>query len=399
MLGSTINTHLSFIGKRLAQAGLQIDRQICVPDIPSEIEATVKESLHRCDLLIITGGLGPTKDDCTRHVISRLLGLKLVHNESLAATISDRFNKYNISMSPSVLSQAQVPEGAKILVNENGTAPGLELAVEGKLVFLLPGPPREMNPMFDRDVIPAIKSRLSRGTPFICRVYRVVGVPESVVEQKVTSALSDISEIEIGYCAQVGQVDVRIITKTLQIAELTDQRVHEALGFKIFGTDEERLEEIVVRALTASANTIAVAESCTGGLIAHRITNVSGSSKVFICGSVTYSNTSKVAQLGVSEGHLQQFGAVSEQVAREMANGIRTRNNATFALSTTGIAGPTGGTPEKPQGLVYIGFATPKKTEVSKHLLPFDRETFKFYVSQIALNKVRLALIGEQIKK
>jgi nicotinamide-nucleotide amidase len=298
-----------------------------------------------------------------------------------------------MKMPASVNVQAMVPTGARVLPNHNGTAPGLELEQDGKIVVLLPGPPRELKPMFEEYVVPMLRERVGKQPLFDCRVFKVVGMAESIVEDKVAPALANLPGIELGYCAKMGEVEVRIITGTAPLADEAERRIREALGESIFGNDDARLEEVVVKMLAAAKKTIAVAESCTGGLIANRITNVSGSSDVFINGLVTYSNESKMRLLGVREDALNAHGAVSEEVCREMAEGARTRSKTDFALSTTGIAGPTGGTPDKPVGLVYIGLATATETIVKRHLLSFDRETFKFFASQNALDMVRRELL------
>jgi nicotinamide-nucleotide amidase len=278
-----------------------------------------------------------------------------------------------------------VPEGAQVLINPHGTAPGLAIPHEGKLVVLLPGPPRELHPMFENHVLPL----LPKGEQLDCRVLKTASLPESQVEQMVAPVLADLPGLELGYCARPGEVEVRVVG--VQAAE-AEQRVRAALGDHIFGTGDERLEEVVVRQLTLAGKTVATAESCTGGLIANRLTNISGSSAVFLAGWVTYSNAAKVRDVGVSEQTLRQHGAVSEPVAREMAEGARQRSGVDYVLSATGIAGPTGGTPEKPVGLVYIGLAMPTGTQVQRHVVGFERETFKWFVSQTALDMLRRAL-------
>ena len=262
-----------------------------------------------------------------------------------------------------------------------------------KLIFLLPGPPRELKPMFEEFVLPMLRERCGAQAKFDCRTFKVVGLPESIVEEKVAPALAGMRDVELGYCARPGEVEVRIVSNLKSSADKAEKRIRAALGDYIFGTGEERLEEVVVRELIAARKTIVTAESCTGGMIANRITNVSGSSEVFLNGWVTYSNESKMKQLGVRAESLKKFGAVSEEVVREMAENARARSGADYALSATGIAGPTGGTPGKPVGLVFIGMATPQRTMVQRHTLVFDRETFKFFVSQYALDMVRRDLL------
>ena len=241
--------------------------------------------------------------------------------------------------------------------------------------------------------MPVLEKHFGAQARFDCRTFKVVGLAESIVEEKVAPVLAGIEDIELGYSAKMGEVEVRIISHLKSSADEAERQIRTALADNIYGTGDARLEEVMVKMLAVAHQTISVAESCTGGTIANRITNVSGSSEVFINGCVTYSNESKTRLLGVSEETLAKHGAVSEEVAREMAESVRTRSNAHFGISTTGIAGPTGGTPEKPVGLVYIGFATPERTEVKRHLLAFDRETFKFFVAQYALDTVRRELL------
>jgi nicotinamide-nucleotide amidase len=393
LLGFTVNSHFTYIARQLASIGLRLDRQVTVADDRAEMRAAVAEALPRSDVLIITGGLGPTSDDCTRDVVAELLGRKLVRDETVAAHIAERIRRRKIRLPESIYVQALVPVGAQVLPNHHGTAPGLALDHEGKLVLLLPGPPRELKPMFDKYVLPVLEKHFGAQARFDCRTFKVVGLAESVVEEKVAPTLADLKDVELGYSAKMGEVEVRIISHLKSTADKAEKRIRAALAGSIYGTDNDRLEEVVVKMLTAARKTIAVAESCTGGTIANRITNVSGSSEVFINGCVTYSNESKVRLLGVREETLKAHGAVSEEVAREMAEGVRAHSRSDFGISTTGIAGPTGGTPDKPIGLVYIGFATPERTDVQRHVLTFDRETFKFFASQYALDAVRRELL------
>jgi nicotinamide-nucleotide amidase len=393
MLGFTVNTHLSYIARQLAGIGLRLNRQVTVADNHTEMRAAIEEALGRSDVLIITGGLGPTSDDFTRDVVAELLGRKLVRDEAVATHITERIRNRRIRLPESIYVQARVPVGAQVLPNRNGTAPGLAIDEGGKLVLLLPGPPRELRPMFEEYVLPVLKKHFGAQPRFDCRTFKVVGLAESIVEEKVAPVLADLPDLELGYSAKMGEVEVRIISHLKATADEAEKRIRTALTDNIYGSGEVRLEEVVVKMLTAAHRTIAVAESCTGGTIANRITNVSGSSEVFINGCVTYSNESKTRLLGVSEKSLAEHGAVSEEVAREMAEGVRTRSRADFGISTTGIAGPSGGTLDKPVGLVYIGFATSNGTAVQRHVLTVDRETFKFFVAQYALDTVRRELL------
>lgn len=395
LLGFTANTHVNYIARQLADIGLRLDRQTTVGDHRAEMRNAVSEALDRSDVILITGGLGPTSDDFTRDVVAELLDRKLVRDDGVAALISERFRKRGIRMPDSVLVQSLVPTGAQVLPNVNGTAPGLVIENAGSLVLLLPGPPRELKPLFEQYVRPVLEKNFAPADRPVCRVFKVVGLAESLVEEKVAPALADLPDIELGYCAKMGEVEVRVISKT---AEPAESKIRAALGDAIFGVGEDRLEEVVIQLLTAAHQTIATAESCTGGLIASRLTNVSGASEVFLTGYVTYSNESKTRLLGVRKETLAKHGAVSEEVCREMAEGCRQHAETDFALATTGIAGPSGGTPEKPVGLVYTGLATPTRTEVRRHLLLFDRETFKFFASQNALDTVRRELLEAGVR-
>jgi nicotinamide-nucleotide amidase len=385
LLGFSVNTHVNYIARQLDTIGLRLCRQCTIADDRRELRAAIAEALDRSDVILITGGLGPTVDDCTRDVVAELLSRPLVRNEAIAAAITERFRKRGIRLPDRVLVQARIPTGAQILPNSNGTAPGLALEDAGKLIVLLPGPPRELKPMFEQYVVPVLEKNYAPKDRPSCRVFRVVGLAESIVEERI----GELPGVELGFCAKMGEVEVRIIGKDLAEAE---RHIRAALGDHIYGTDDDRLEEVVVKLL--AGKTLAIAESCTGGLIANRITNVSGASKVFLTGFVTYSNESKIRLLGVREETLANHGAVSEEACREMAEGAR--RHADYALATTGIAGPTGGTPEKPVGLVYIGLATPTRTEVRRHVLLFDRETFKFFASQYALDLLRRELLANR---
>jgi nicotinamide-nucleotide amidase len=379
LLGFTLNTHVQYIARRLGERGCRLARQTTVGDDRAEMRAVVAEALQRSDLILITGGLGPTRDDFTRDVVAELLDRPLHRDESVVAHIRERYRQRGVPLREEILVQALVPHGATVLPNPNGTAPGLYLEQAGKQIYLLPGPPRELYPMLDRLPLP-------RRPNVDCRLLKVARVPESVVEARVEAALAGLTELELGYCARMGEVDVRIVAPPA-IAAQAEQRIRAALGDDVFGAGADRLEEVVLRQLAAAGQTLATAESCTGGLIAHRLTNVSGSSAVFLSGLVTYSNESKIRWLGVSPATLQSHGAVSQEVCRQMAEGAR--RYADWAVAVTGIAGPTGGTAEKPVGLVYLAVAGPDDVTVEKHHFPLDRETFKQVVSTYALDALR----------
>ncbi|HEX4665692.1 MAG TPA: competence/damage-inducible protein A [Chthoniobacterales bacterium] len=393
LLGDVLNTHLTFIAREIFPLGLRVERQISVPD-GDAIRDTLRENLERADLIFVTGGLGPTTDDITREITAELLGLELVADPDLAASITERLTSRGIRLTNRILRQAQVPRGALVLPNEHGSASGLYLAAarnDGAAtphLFLLPGPPRELHPMFLQSVLPILQQIVSQERAIAYRNYRIVGMGESYVEEAVGAELLALSDLELGYCARMGEVDLRVIG-SIEIIERADRIIRGRLENFIFTTGRENLETVIVRQLAARKATLAVAESCTGGLLAHRLTNVPGASEVFLAGYVTYSNEAKTAALDVSPSAIAQHGAVSEPVARAMAEGAQTKSGSIFALATTGIAGPGGGSEAKPVGTAYIALAGGGETVVKHLFFPTDRETFKQLASQMALNLLR----------
>lgn len=399
MLGRVLNTHQQWLCRRLADSGHIVTRQVAVADTGTEIQNAVRESLARADLIIVTGGLGPTSDDITRELIAELLGKKLIRDEAVLAAIKSRFANRNWPMAASNEVQAMVPEGAIVLNNPNGTAPGLAIKIDGakKWLVMLPGPPRELRPMFDNLVMPLIRQEFPV-EQFVCRTLRSTGIGESRLEEMVAGHLQPFVKqgLQIGYCARPGAVDVRLCaygesgSRIVREAEIIVKKV---LGGHVFGFDDDELETVIVRLLTEKKKTLALAESCTGGNIAHRITNVSGSSAVFLGGIVSYANSAKENLLGVRPETLAANGAVSEAVAREMAEGARKRFEADFAIAVTGIAGPDGGTRDKPVGTVYIALAGDFGVQVERKQNAFDRETFKQITAQQAFEMLRVKLI------
>ena len=388
LLGSVINTHVSTLAQGLFPLGLRIERQITVPDGDAIREALVA-ALARADIIIVTGGLGPTTDDITREITAELLGRPLRHSEEVMSAIAARFALRGFVLTERVARQAQVPEGATVLPNDNGTAPGLYLTSEtgGRTVhlFLLPGPPRELKPMFEESVLPILRRLVPATAVNECRVYHVLGMGESNVEALVGEPLLAIPGLELGYCARPGEVDIRCIGSA-PVVEAAEKIVVAALGKSIVTRDGRNLEQVVVETLLQRRETLATAESCTGGGLAHRVTNISGASAAFLAGYVTYSNLAKMRDLGVPASLLKRFGAVSPQVAASMAKGALRRAGTDWALATTGIAGPTGGTPTKPVGTVCIALARRNgPTTVEQHRFFRDREVFKDLTARTAL--------------
>jgi nicotinamide-nucleotide amidase len=397
LLGSVVNSHVAYFGRALFPLGLRIARQTTVPDGAAIRDALI-EAFDRCDVLLVTGGLGPTTDDVTREIAAELLGLRLVADDEILRAIQERCARRCFAFQERMRRQTMVPEGATVMPNAHGTAPGLYLpALERPSsrtphLFLMPGPPRELKPMFEKYVLPRLAELAGEATVAQCRVYRCVGIGESVVEARIGLRFSEIAGLEVGYCARSNEVDFRLIGPAELLDELELQVLAE-LGEFIVSRDGEDLEEIVVAKLREQRRILATAESCTGGLLAHRITNVPGASEIFGAGWVTYANEIKSAELGVDAALIAEHGAVSEPVARQMAEGARAQADADFALATTGIAGPGGGTEGKPVGTVFLALAARgEPATVWREFFPTDRETFKQLATQSALNALRKRL-------
>ena len=399
LLGDVLNTHLNFIAREIFSLGLRIDRQMAVPDgLP--IRDALAESLAHADILFVTGGLGPTTDDITREITAELLGLKLHHDPAVMNAITTRATRRGFRLTDRVARQADVPEGARVLPNENGSAPGLYLAADTSSekkrphIFLLPGPPRELHPMFKDSVLPILREIMPPQRAISRRLYRIAGLGESLVEEAVGTRLLAVPGLELGYCARPGEVDLRLIGEPSALDQ-AEKIILEGLGAAVFSSDGRNLEEVVVKLLTERKQTLAIAESCTGGFLAHRITNVPGASAVFLGGYLTYSNEAKTAMLGVDPGLIAEHGAVSEPVAKSMAEGALRAAKASYALATTGIAGPGGGTDEKPVGTVFVALASDVASTEGKQLFfPDDRPTFKELTTQAALEMLRRRLLG-----
>lgn len=398
LLGLVTNTHLGYLAGELSPCGVTIARQVCVPDGPPVREA-LEAALDRADLVFSTGGLGPTTDDITREAAAGLLGLPLLPDEEILSGIRARFARRGLPMADRVARQAMVPAGAEVLPNPHGTAPGLYFppSVLGgrraRHLFLLPGPPRELRPMMTDFVLPKLRAVLPSSAFRERRIYRLTGIGESQVEERIGQQLEERGDLEVGYCARPSEVDFRLIGPAPLLAE-TEAAIRNAVGEWIY-SDGDPLEAAVVRLLRGKHLTLATAESCTGGSLAGRLTDVPGASDVFLAGYVTYANEAKEATLGVPADLLSAHGAVSEPVAAAMAEGARRVSGAQFALSTTGIAGPGGGAEGKPVGTVYIGLASAgHPTVVRRCFFPLDRPTFKRMTTSAALDLLRRQVLG-----
>ena len=396
LLGTTQNTHGAWIGQRLLRVGLRVSRQITVPD-GEAVGRAMRLGLEGGEALIVTGGLGPTSDDLTREALAEVLGLEMIEDEAAMRAIEEFFARRQRVMAEANRKQAQAPVGADILNNPNGTAPGLYLPprLSGSFncaVFLLPGPPRELYPMFEAEVVPRLKalSGIEKVPEFL--ELKFAGIGESDFHQGIDDMLEAIPGLEHGYCARPGEVDLRLMGSAASIRE-AGEIVRGTFGEELVSDDGANLEDVVVELLAKRGRTLAIAESCTGGLISSRITDVAGSSEVFRYGFVTYANEAKQELVGVSQDALRSYGAVSSPVARQMAEGALKAGEADIAVAVTGIAGPAGGSEEKPVGTVFLGLAERgRETQVYQQFHPWARAAFKRQVSQSALNLVRLTL-------
>jgi len=392
------DTNSLWLTEQLNRLGIEVKLKTVVGDDDARLEETIKDATRRSKVVITTGGLGPTEDDITRKVTARALGRRLLLNEDLLAEIRQRFQNFGVAMPERNSRQAMVIEDAEVLPNPNGTAPGMFIDHKGTAIVLFPGPPREMKPMFENHVASRLASRAG-SQKVVRRMLRVAGMGESAVDEKIapiysqyenpqTTILFNQSEIEIHLTAR-GRTEA----DAEALLDRLSEQIEERLGISVFAFAGETMEQVVGLKLSVGGYTLAVAESCTGGLLAQRLTDVPGSSKYFIEGVVTYSNDAKMRALGVEPILFLEHGAVSAAVAEAMAEGIRNRAETDFGLAITGIAGPGGGTEEKPVGLVYIAIASESGTEHRKLNLPGDRHLVRWRASQAALDLLRRRLI------
>jgi nicotinamide-nucleotide amidase len=392
------DTNSLWLTEKLNGIGIDVRLKTVVGDDDARLEEAIKDAAKRSKVVITTGGLGPTEDDVTRKVAARALGRRLFLDEQLLDEIRARFQAFGRPMPERNSRQAMVIDGAQVLPNPNGSAPGLYIEHEGTAIALLPGPPREMKPMFENHVQPKLEGRAGK-TIVRRRLLRVAGFGESALDEKIapiytqfenpqTTILFNNTEIEIHLRAHA-----RTAVEAEKLLDDLSTRLEERLGDAIFSLRGESMEEVVALKLVVGRYTLAVAESCTGGLVAQRLTDIPGSSRYFMEGIVAYSNDAKIRDLGVSARLLQSYGAVSAEVAEAMAEGIRKRADTDFGLALTGIAGPDGGTEEKPVGLVYIALADEAHTEHRRLQIPGDRQLVRWRASQFVLDLLRRRLI------
>lgn len=401
MLGYVLNTHGAWLGSRMEELGLRVERQTTVPDGMPVWDA-LKEAAERSPILIVTGGLGPTSDDVTREIAAKLFDRELVDSPAAMLVLKSYFEKRNREMSPSNLKQAKILEGSEVLDNPNGTAPGLYLppGPANPAVFLLPGPPQELHPMFYAHVRPRLEALCHAANVEIpiYKTFKTVGIGESLLSDRVDMLLTSIPGLEVGYCAHPGEVDVRLIG-SLSSVEEGSKIIHSELGDFLVDSEGSSLEEALVALLKEKGLVLSTAESCTGGMIAARITDVPGSSSVFKYGWVTYADEAKNRTLGVDADMLKTKGAVSEEVARAMAEGALEQAKADIAVAVTGFAGPEAGTDEEPPvGTVWIAWARKGRATIAKkYYYPNGRAVFRKLVVLAALTGVFRLLKGLNI--
>ena len=400
LLGYTVDTNAAELGRALAAAGAEVARRATVPDRPDAIRTAVVDALDRTGFVIATGGLGPTRDDLTKTVVADLMKRRLVLDEELLANIEARFKRMGRPMPAINRTQAEVPEGATVLPNPRGTAPGLWVEdARGRVVVLLPGVPREMRGLLVEQVLPRIVERQGAARRVVSsRTVRTTGVSESALAERVGPIEPDIAPLTLAYLPSVDGVDLRVTAWDLDPTDAETrlagavERLVTAVGEHGYGVDDADLAAVVLDALRRGRHRLGVAESCTGGMIAERITNIPGASDTFIGGVVAYADVIKTAALKVPLETLEAYGAVSEETVRAMAEGAQRLFSADSSIAVTGIAGPGGGTPEKPVGTVWLAARVHTTTRAIKRVLPGDRDDVRRRAAQASLDLLRRLL-------
>ena len=399
LLGDIVNTNAQFLARELASIGIDVYRQEVIGDNEDRLLKTIDEALKRSDMVITTGGLGPTGDDLTKETACKYFGMKMeLHEESLKA-LKIYFKRLNRQITENNMKQVYFPKEAKVLPNPNGTAPGAILEKDNKIIVILPGPPREMKPMF----INHVKNYLApKGKGMIIsKVLRILGIGESYAAEKLKDIIDGTENPTVAPYAKEEDILFRITAKAnskeegLKLIEPVKNQIIDRLGIDVYGEDDEKIEEVVSKLLIDRNIKISTAESCTGGMIASRLIGVPGVSEVFLEGAVTYSNEAKMRTLNVKEQTLKKFGAVSAETAMEMAEGIAKRTGSDISVVTTGIAGPGGGTEDKPVGLVYFGLYYKEKTYTYRYVFNGDRNKVRLKAAVTALDLVRRHILQD----
>ncbi len=392
------DTNSLWLTERLNSIGVDVKLKTIVGDDEARVEETIRDALKRSDIVITTGGLGPTEDDITRQISARAVGRDLVYHEDLEADLRERFRRWGREMPDINKRQAFVIEGAYVLPNPNGSAVGMLLKLDGKFLAIFPGPPREMRPMFDQHVLPILQENAG-GVIVRRRVLRISGMGESAVDELIAPIYKTYTDVETSILFSRVEIELHLTARSTDAdqAEATldelAEKIAAALGPAVFAKHGETMEAVVGKLLAERRETVSVAESCTGGLIGMRLTEIAGSSRYFLEGAVVYANEAKVRALGVSEQALTDHGAVSSESAEAMAVGMRERAGTDHSISVTGIAGPEGGTEEKPVGTVFVGYSGARGTRSIKFVFPGDRELVRWRASQAALDYLRRQIL------
>ena len=395
------DTNSLWLTGKLNDIGIEVKLKTIVGDDRERLEETMRDALRRSDIVITTGGLGPTEDDITRDVSAKAVGRELLFHEELVDDLRERFKRWGREMPEINKRQAYVIDGAKILPNPNGSAVGMSVEIGEKFFVVLPGPPRENQPMFENHVLPKLLE--TAGEIFVKRkILRVSGLGESAVDEAIAPIYTAYENPQTTILFNRSEIEIHLTAQNKNEAEADDlltevaNKIHDKLGAAVFSMNGEKMEEIIGKLLRESKKTLAIAESCTGGLIGERLTDVSGSSAYFIEGVIAYSNEAKIRTLNVSSELIETRGAVSAEVAEAMAAGMRERAKTDYAISVTGIAGPDGGSEEKPVGLVFIGYSDEAQTKSLKIILPGDRYLIRWRASSAALDYLRRQIIKKQ---
>ncbi|PCI34961.1 MAG: competence/damage-inducible protein A [Elusimicrobia bacterium] len=393
LLSGKINTHVAYLSQKLRGIGIQPEREMSLIDTESEIRDAVSSASARADLILISGGLGPTFDDITREGVSASLGRQLIFKPYLWKKIERRYKNFRMRIPVNNKRQAWIVDGAEVLDNPNGSAPGqwIELK-DGTVIVLMPGPFRELEPMFRKLILPKLSRLFSKGRKTYERVLRFYGIPESEADRRLSPLLAKQGKgIEATILADLSRVSLHLAS-TARNASAARRRlatleraVRKEFGNRLYGVDDETLEMALGKRLKKKRWTLAVAESCTGGLLGQRLTHAPGSSSFFRGGVIAYANEVKEGLLGVPKKILKRDGAVSESSARAMAAGVRTATGAEVGIAITGVAGPDGGTRKKPVGLVHIAIATPKRTKAMKFVIPGSRDQIRSRAASAAI--------------
>jgi nicotinamide-nucleotide amidase len=393
LLGDIVNTNGQYISQRLSSLGLDVYHHTVVGDNLDRLVEAIKIASSRADVIITTGGLGPTDDDITKLGVAKALGVELSLDETSLKRIKDRFSRYGRPMPAINERQAYIPIGSRAIDNDNGTAPGIIGEYDSKIYISLPGPPKEMRPMFEEKIVPYLKQKSKHVIK--SHTLKVIGIGESALQEKLGDIMTNQTNPTIALYAKEGEVHIRITAKDEDISEADDKikevknKILNVLGMNVYGYNDDTLESVVNNLLQEKRMTIAFAESCTGGMISSRFTDIPNASISFINGVVCYSNEAKVNILGVNRDTIEKYGAVSMETAEEMAYCIKKISNTDIGLSITGIAGPSGGTESKPVGLCYIGIAFDDQVKVYSSVFNGNRNKIRWLATTKALDILR----------